>query len=620
MENFNYRDSSGKSHSVALDQKEFEFAQKDETLTDVKFKEKPVTFAKDALIRFCKNKSSIAATVILGFMILMALILPPALPFDVSTTHADEIFLAPKVFKAGTGFLDGTKKYKDIIYDEATGYPSESAKLDNNSILMDTMKVYDGYTNSVYSFAHNGYIQIGNTSESDVASVTTETFTVTDKDHLSLAYEIDSGLDPENYENSSYDVTLNYVDGDETKSVIVLDDSYQYGEVTLSLSDKVKDILTDSFSLSFSVDKIDNTGKAVFLKSMSIKENDTALYEFSDAAQALYNKDFLLNGSDVSLYNAIIKYCSFSYDTYNATYGDKNMVVGETQIKDYISKGYMSYDFNVGPSSFKVLNEDKCPVKSVVKQNKSEGLISVTTLDCVITYYKYLGYTKMPVHILGTNAQGKDMLKYVAEGTRNSLAIGVLISFITFIFGMIYGAIEGYFGGTIDLVMERIVDILGYIPWIVIVTLCVLHLGQNFGVFVLAMCLTGWISTSSITRTQFYRFKRREYVLASRSLGAKDTRLIFTHILPNSLGTIVTSSVLMIPSVIFSEASISYLGIGLKGLSSLGVILSDNQKYINSYAYLLIFPSVVLALMMICFNLFGNGLRDALNPSLKGSD
>lgn len=226
----------------------------------------------------------------------------------------------------------------------------------------------------------------------------------------------------------------------------------------------------------------------------------------------------------------------------------------------------------------------------------------------------------MPVHILGTNAQGKDMLKYVAEGTRNSLAIGVLIAFITFLFGMIYGAIEGYFGGTVDLVMERIVDILGYIPWIVIVTLCVLHLGQNFGVFVLAMCLTGWISTSSITRTQFYRFKRREYVLASRSLGAKDTRLIFTHILPNSLGTIVTSSVLMIPSVIFSEASISYLGIGLKGLSSLGVILSDNQKYINSYAYLLIFPSVVLALMMICFNLFGNGLRDALNPSLKGSD
>lgn len=92
MENFNYRDSSGKSHSVSLDQKEFEFAQKDEKLTDVKFKEKPVTFAKDALIRFCKNKSSIAATVILGFMILMALILPPALPFDVSTTHADEIF------------------------------------------------------------------------------------------------------------------------------------------------------------------------------------------------------------------------------------------------------------------------------------------------------------------------------------------------------------------------------------------------------------------------------------------------------------------------------------------------------------------------------------------------
>ena len=620
MENFNYRDSSGKTHSISLDEKEFEFAQKDETITDVKFKGKPVTFAKDAMIRFCKNKSSIVATVILGIMILLALILPSALPFDVTQTHADETFLAPKIFKAGTGFLDGTKKYKDVIYDESTGYPSATTKLDNNSILMDTLKVYDGYTNNVYSFAHNGYIRIANTSKDETASIATDTLSISSKSNVSLTFEIDSGLEPVNYGNSSYDVFINYAEGEETKSITVLKDSYQYDKVSIVLDDFIKDLPVNSFSVSFSVDPITNEGKAVFLKSLSVSDNGNTVYEFKDAAQALYNKEFLLNGADVSLFNAVIKYCSFSYDTYNAKYGDKNMVIGETQVKDYIKKGYMSYDFNVGPSSFKVLSEEKCPIKSVTKQTASEGLISVINLDCVVTYYKYLGYSKMPVHILGTNAQGKDMLKYVAEGTRNSLAIGVLIAFITFLFGMIYGAIEDYFGGTVDPVMEGIVDILGYIPWIVIVTLCVLHLGQNFGVFVLAMCLTGWISTSSITRTQFYRFKRREYVLASRSLGAKDTRLIFTHILPNSLGTIVTSSVLMIPSVIFSEASISYLGIGLKGLSSLGVILSDNQKYINSYAYLLIFPSVVLALMMICFNLFGNGLRDALNPSLKGSD
>ncbi len=620
MENYQYRDSSGKTHSIELDASKFELAQKNEKLTDVKFKEKPVTFAKDAIIRFCKNKSSIVAAIVLGFLILCSLIIPVALPFDVSTTHADETFLAPKLFKAGTGFWDGTKQYNDIIYDEATGLPTASSGLDSNSILMDTMKVYDGYTSTTYSFAHNGYVQVGNFSTENAASVTTGTFTLTGKSNVTVDFEIESGLDPENYDNSSYNVLLNYVDGEETKSISVLADSYEYENVNVVLDDFIKDIDATDFTLSFSVDAVENTGKAVYLKSVDIKENGTSLVSFSDAAQALYNKELYLNGENVSLFNGVVKYCSFRYDTYNAKYGDKAMVIGESEMKDYISKGYCSYNFTVGPSSFKILDEAKCPIKSVTKQTNSEGLVSVINLDCVVTYYKYIGYTSMPIHVFGTNGQGKDMLKYVAEGTRNSLGLGVLISFITFLFGLIYGAIEGYFGGTVDLILERIVDILGYIPWIVIVTLCVLHLGQNFGVFILAMCLTGWIGTSSITRTQFYRFKKREYVLASRSLGASNTRLIFTHILPNSLGTIVTSSVLMIPSVIFSEASISYLGIGLKGMSSLGVILSNNQIYINSYPYLLIFPSVILALMMICFNLFGNGLRDAMNPSLKGSD
>ena len=620
MENYQYRDSSGKNHSIELDASKFELAQKNEKLTDVKFKEKPVTFAKDAFIRFCKNKSSIVAAAVLGFLIICSIVIPFTLPYDVSSTHADETFLAPKLFKAGTGFWDGTKQYTDVIYDASTGYPTESAKLDNNSILMDTMKVYDGYTSTVYSFAHNGYVQVGNLSTENAASVSTSTFTLSGKSNVTVDFEIESGLDPENYDNSSYNLSLNYVDGDEVKTIDVLKDSYQYENVNVVLDDFIKDVGTSDFSLSISVDAIDGTGKAVYLKSLAIKENGTSLYSFSDAAQALYKKELLLSGENVSLFNGVVTYCSFKYDTYNDKYGDKTMTLGESEMKNYIDKGYCSYNFSVGPSSFKILDEKRCPIKSVTKQTNSEGLISVINLECVVTYYKYIGYTSMPIHVFGTNGQGKDMLKYVAEGTRNSLGLGVLISFITFLFGLIYGAIEGYFGGTVDLILERIVDILGYIPWIVIVTLCVLHLGQNFGVFILAMCLTGWIGTSSITRTQFYRFKKREYVLASRSLGASDTRLIFTHILPNSLGTIVTSSVLMIPSVIFSEASISYLGIGLKGLSSLGVILSNNQIYINSYPYLLIFPSVILALMMICFNLFGNGLRDAMNPSLKGSD
>jgi oligopeptide transport system permease protein len=151
-------------------------------------------------------------------------------------------------------------------------------------------------------------------------------------------------------------------------------------------------------------------------------------------------------------------------------------------------------------------------------------------------------------------------------------------------------------------------------------TLAIILFGSNFTTFALALCLTGWIGTASITRTQFYRFKDMEYILAARTLGASDFRLIFRHVLPNAIGTIITSSVLMIPSVIFSEATISYLNLGLQGMASFGVILSDNQHFLSTNPVLIVFPSVVMALIMISFNLFGNGLRDAFNPSLKGEE
>ena len=212
------------------------------------------------------------------------------------------------------------------------------------------------------------------------------------------------------------------------------------------------------------------------------------------------------------------------------------------------------------------------------------------------------------------------MLKRVFTGLLTSLGLGILIFAICFSFGLVYGAICGYFGGNIDIALQRFCDLLSGVPWIVIMTICILNLGSNFGTFILAMCMTGWIGTSSLTRTQFYRFRDREYTLASRTLGASNFRLIFKHILPNAIGTIITSAVLMIPSVIFTEATISYLGLGFQDMQSLGVILSDNQTYLNTYAYLILFPSVIMALIMISFNLFGNGLRDAFNPSLKGSD
>ena len=134
---------------------------------------------------------------------------------------------------------------------------------------------------------------------------------------------------------------------------------------------------------------------------------------------------------------------------------------------------------------------------------------------------------------------------------------------------------------------------------------------------------SGWIGTAYSVRTQFYRFKNQEYVLAARTLGARDRRLMFKHIFPNSLGTLITSSVLVIPSAIFTESVLSYLGIinfNGKGLTSLGTLLSNGQQYLSTDPHIILFPCIFISLLMLSFNLFGNGLRDAFNPSLRGAE
>ena len=192
--------------------------------------------------------------------------------------------------------------------------------------------------------------------------------------------------------------------------------------------------------------------------------------------------------------------------------------------------------------------------------------------------------------------------------------------------GAIYGAIEGYYGGVVDMTMERIVDILGGIPFMVVTVLFQLHLAQKVGVvgaLIYAFVLTGWIGMASRVRMQFYRFKSQEYVLAARTLGASDKRIIWRHIFPNSLGTIITGTVLVIPGVIFSETSLAYLGIinlGSSSMSSIGSMLSAGQQYLKDFPHIILFPALFIALLMLSFNLFGNGLRDAFNPQLRGSE
>lgn len=225
-----------------------------------------------------------------------------------------------------------------------------------------------------------------------------------------------------------------------------------------------------------------------------------------------------------------------------------------------------------------------------------------------------------PEFIFGTDSAGYDLAYRTAVGIRLSLVLSLSVFAINFVIGAVWGAVGGYFGGRRDLVLQFISYVLAGVPFMVVATLFQIHLSARAGPIpslLFAFVLTGWIGTASRVRTQFYRFKGMEYIMAARTLGAKDLRIIMKHIFPNALGTVITASVLTIPGVIFSESMLSYLGIinlGSGTATSLGTLLSDAGRSWMSSPHLIVFPSLVISLLMICFNILGNSLRDALDP------
>ena len=242
---------------------------------------------------------------------------------------------------------------------------------------------------------------------------------------------------------------------------------------------------------------------------------------------------------------------------------------------------------------------------------------------CYYNYYQYVNGHE-PQFLFGTNALGQCLFTGIGVGARFSLIFAVIVSAINLTIGAVYGAIQGYYGGMVDMILDRIGDILSGVPFVVVTTLFQLHLAQKVGVvpsFLFAFVLTGWLGMAALTRKQFYRFKGQEFVLAARTLGASDWRLMFKHIFPNSLGTIVTSCALVIPGVISSEVSMTYLGIiNLQEAfgTSIGTLAAQGQTAMTSAPHAMLFPSLFISLLLISFNLFGNGLRDAFNPATRG--
>jgi len=668
--NFTYNDSSKVEQTIVINNDDFDLVQKDTHIHDTKLETKPTTFFKDAMKRFRKNKSSVAGGIILGVIVLLAFILPFALPYEIDAPLTSETFLEPKLFSAGTGWWDGEKAYSQIVYDTVNEVPAGFEKRAVNDVV--TTEEGEYYTDTVNEFAYGGDIRfytdvISENSENTTGTLASYYYAYDLSNDYKVAVNFNENNEKSEYTLGEYRMYFSYLAmGDDflysvPKQIELKDYSKDYTDIDIDLTNALIDSGLDSTTkfievqqpqIVFELKASTEAKQCILLHSVLVTSDNEAEAEgldvvsFDDANKALLTTKADSDGqenegywtglrSKTTLNQANIIYADFDYDTYEVKYGEvENQEFGQTLIASYIDKGYMELDLdtylaiddpteadlNALIDSFVIL-DDACPIRTVDNVTMSNVIgIQVVNVFGTKSLYRSLGYTSAPSFLFGTDSSGHDLLKSTFAGLRISLLLGIITSAICFAFGLVWGSISGYFGGNVDIIMERFCDILGGVPWIVVMTLCIIHLESNLQTFALALCLTGWMGTSARTRTQFYRFKGREYILAARTLGASDTRLIFRHILPNAMGTIITASVLMIPSVIFSEATISYLGLGLTNLNSFGVILSSNQQYIQTHSALIVFPSVIMALLMISFNLFGNGLRDAFNPSLKGSE
>ncbi len=358
----------------------------------------------------------------------------------------------------------------------------------------------------------------------------------------------------------------------------------------------------------------DATGRQVLYPVVNPKERVSAILP-EDKALAYTNEDgyfwYKIKVSD--------SYEPLADLDENGNY-QNNYAVDPTSNKD----GYFS--------SVLVEGEDKQYLYAI----KKDGDI----YEVRVNYYEYFCFVHSaegdpvttPFFAFGTNGDGQDILTCLAEGAKFSFLLALIVSAFNLIVGAIYGAIEGYYGGAVDIFMERISDILAGIPMMIVLTLVRLQLSDKTDIssstlpivsLLISFFATGWIGSAGSVRMQFYRYKHQEYILAARTLGAKDKRIMFRHIFPNAIGTLITGSVLSIPGVMFSESSLSYLGIldmSSTTSTSIGTMLANGQPFFNTFPHVLIFPAVFISLLMLSFNLFGNGLRDAFNPSLRGSE
>ncbi|MBQ3079457.1 MAG: ABC transporter permease subunit [Clostridia bacterium] len=520
----------------------FEFVNHGERISDKAFEDKPIGYFKDAWIRFCKNKASVVALVIIVFVVLYAFLMP------IFNTTVDPTFLAS-------------------YYDRMA--PRHTALREYG--------IMDGGVNRNFS---------------EVSLLTKVGIGVGAADYEGKGDKsVKDGLESEYQPMLNVGNVIEKATGRRNKGKEIIDRTYP-GRIDTYLE------------LGFMYQSIQQSE----LKNIQAWEEETGL-------KVLYP---LVEANE---YNPAVGTTEEANIWYKANKSYVPMITGDNGKVKALESPFYSADLVI-EDNYKRDGEGN----PIYWEYTGGGSHETAQLKIRVLYYNYYYYQNghEPNYLFGTDSQGYDLSLRMADGIKLSLLVAVCVSVINFIIGAMWGAVSGYYGGTTDIVMQRITDILGGVPFMVVATLFQIHLATKVGAIpslLFAFVVTGWLGTAARVRTQFYRFKNQEYIMAARTLGARDRRIIWKHIFPNSLGTLITSSALVIPGVINQESMLSYLGIvklGTSDATSLGTLLSDASKIWTDHPHLMIFPALVLSLLMICFNLFGNGLRDAFNPSLRG--
>jgi peptide/nickel transport system permease protein len=217
-------------------------------------------------------------------------------------------------------------------------------------------------------------------------------------------------------------------------------------------------------------------------------------------------------------------------------------------------------------------------------------------------------------HPLGTDDKGRDMLAMLVSGARVSLQVGMLATLIAILIGTIMGVVSAYLGGFADMALMRFTDVMMTFPFFLLLVFIIFIFGPSLAFIILAIGLTGWTGTARLVRSEALSLRTREFIMASKSLGASDTRIVFRHLVPNVLSTVIVIATLSIPGVILAEAALSFIGLGDPTVTSWGMVLNAGQRSLDTAWWIAVEPGFMLFLTVLAFNFLGDGIRDAFDP------